>query len=195
MIYAIEAVGTGFIKFGRATSVGKRLKELEVGCPHELHILAIAEWPDHTEPGIHRFLQASHERGEWFRASDDTALLIQCFNDREAGLTRFQFELSKRTRNTDWRDIAKDSKMALRAAREAARAELASWRAERQDKKQERAQRLTSRTRETEAKIERRRAARAAWWRENGLALAVEQQTLDPVKNQYQDSADSSVIP
>ena len=38
MIYAIRAVGTDYIKFGKAISVGKRLKELECGSAHELSI-------------------------------------------------------------------------------------------------------------------------------------------------------------
>ena len=39
MIYAIKAEGTVFIKFGKAASVGKRLKELETASPHELTII------------------------------------------------------------------------------------------------------------------------------------------------------------
>jgi hypothetical protein len=67
VIYAIRAVGTEFVKVGKANSVGKRLKELEVGSPHELHIEAVANWPDHEERRLHRYLNVAYARGEWFR--------------------------------------------------------------------------------------------------------------------------------
>jgi hypothetical protein len=67
VIYAIQAVGTDFIKFGKANSVSKRLKDLEVGNPHELHIVGAADWPDGAETAIHKYLATQCERGEWFR--------------------------------------------------------------------------------------------------------------------------------
>jgi hypothetical protein len=69
VIYAIRAVGTQYVKVGKATSVGKRLKELEVGCPHDLHIEAVADWPDEEERRLHRYLDQSYVRGEWYRDS------------------------------------------------------------------------------------------------------------------------------
>jgi hypothetical protein len=57
MIYAIEAVGSGFIKFGKARSVGRRLKELETACPYDLHIIAVADWPDGAETALHLHLR------------------------------------------------------------------------------------------------------------------------------------------
>lgn len=76
MIYAIHAVGTQYIKFGRAQSVGKRLKELETASPHDLHIVAVANWPDGAETAIHKHLQPHWEKGEWFRDSPDTQQVI-----------------------------------------------------------------------------------------------------------------------
>ena len=91
MIYAIEAVGTSFIKFGRAASVGKRLKELDTGCPHELHILAVADWPDGMESAVHRYLQASLEKLEWFRDGPEAQTVLECMKDQAAGLARLQY--------------------------------------------------------------------------------------------------------
>lgn len=69
MIYAIKAVGTEYIKFGRASSVGRRLKELDTGCPHELEIVAVADWPNGAETAIHRLLESTFQKLEWFRGS------------------------------------------------------------------------------------------------------------------------------
>lgn len=91
MIYAIEAVGSGFIKFGRATSVGKRLKELDTGCPHELNILAVANWPDAMEGAIHRYLQDSLEKLEWFRDGPEAQRVLECMKDTTAGLAKLQY--------------------------------------------------------------------------------------------------------
>jgi hypothetical protein len=42
VIYAIRAVGTEYIKFGRTESIRQRLKSLETACPHDLHVEALA---------------------------------------------------------------------------------------------------------------------------------------------------------
>jgi hypothetical protein len=67
VIYAIRAVGTEYVKIGKANSVGTRLKQMETGCPFELHIEAAANWPDAEERRIHRHLEQSYVRGEWYR--------------------------------------------------------------------------------------------------------------------------------
>ena len=67
MIYAIRAVGTEFVKIGKAQSVGKRLRDLEVASPHDLHIEAVANWPDEEERRLHIYLRADWIRGEWFK--------------------------------------------------------------------------------------------------------------------------------
>lgn len=64
MIYAIRAVGTEYIKFGKARSVGKRLAELETGCPHDLEIIAVADWPDEQEKSVHLYLESLAHRRE-----------------------------------------------------------------------------------------------------------------------------------
>lgn len=90
MIYAIRAVGTKFIKFGRAASVGRRLKELDTGCPHELHIEAVADWPDGQESAIHAYLEADFEKLEWFRDGDRAAQVIAWMQAGESGLRDFR---------------------------------------------------------------------------------------------------------
>ena len=93
MIYAIEAVGSGFIKFGRAKSVGKRLKELETACPYDLHIVAVADWPDGAETAIHLHLRSMHQRGEWFMDGELTKEVLSWMLNGQAGLERLQAQI------------------------------------------------------------------------------------------------------
>lgn len=90
MIYAIRAVGTEYIKFGKADSVGKRLKELETASPYELNIEAVANWPNEEERRIHRYLMSSYVRGEWFTVSERAAEVIRLFQDTTLGLERWR---------------------------------------------------------------------------------------------------------
>lgn len=81
MIYAIRALGTKFVKIGKAISVGKRLKELETGSPHELHIEAVALWPDEEERRLHRYLERCCARREWFSDSQRLSDVIKLLQD------------------------------------------------------------------------------------------------------------------
>ncbi len=98
MIYAIRAVGTQFIKFGRASSVGRRMRELETGCPHELSIEAVADWPDGKETAIHQYLSLDCEKYEWFRESDRTAKVIGWLQEGPGGLLSFNTEYQQTVR-------------------------------------------------------------------------------------------------
>lgn len=88
MIYAIRAVGTEYIKFGKAKSVGKRLAELETGCPHDLEILAVADWPDEQERAVHRYLQSQAHRREWFKDGEMAQEVISWMADQENGMRK-----------------------------------------------------------------------------------------------------------
>jgi hypothetical protein len=105
VIYAIRAVGTEFVKIGRAKSVGRRLKELDTGCPHELHIEAVADWPDEQETAIHFYLNDHCEKFEWFRDSDSTAKVIEWLRGGESGLRSFRvafLEIAKTRPKIKW---------------------------------------------------------------------------------------------
>lgn len=90
MLYAIRVLGTKYLKFGKAKSVGQRLKDLEVCNPHDLNIEAVANWPDEEERRIHLYLIAAHVRGEWFEDCERAAEVIRLFRDQKLGLERWQ---------------------------------------------------------------------------------------------------------
>lgn len=90
MIYAIEAEGTGFVKFGKARDVLKRLGNLQIGSPYRLKLIASADWPDAEESLIHLFLEDSHERGEWFRREGRCQQVIDLMRDLNSGLDEWQ---------------------------------------------------------------------------------------------------------
>ncbi len=73
-VYAIEGAGTGLIKLGRAIDPAKRLRELQVGSPVQLRLLASApETLRRTESALHRTFASSRSHGEWFRLTDEDA--------------------------------------------------------------------------------------------------------------------------
>jgi hypothetical protein len=89
MIYAIRAVGTNLIKFGKAKNPESRIAVLQTGCPVDLALIAIAEWPDKEEGKIHIYLAGDHARGEWFRDGDRAQRLLDCMRDRAYGMERW----------------------------------------------------------------------------------------------------------
>lgn len=79
MLYVINASGTDFYKVGIANGPSGRLANLQIGCPIELTLVAVADWPDSEEFRIHRYLTARghHVRGEWFRDCQEIQRLIE----------------------------------------------------------------------------------------------------------------------
>ena len=69
MIYVVWAKGTDLVKVGFTTEhkAAKRIRELQVGCPHELEALVIAEGTEADEATFHEMLKSEHVRGEWFK--------------------------------------------------------------------------------------------------------------------------------
>jgi DNA-binding Xre family transcriptional regulator len=78
-IYAIDAVGTGLVKIGCTRGdVQTRLAALQTGQPNALQLVASAlveTDPGSIERAIHRGLEASHQRGEWFAIAMDQGAL------------------------------------------------------------------------------------------------------------------------
>ncbi len=93
MIYAIQAEGTEYVKFGitNGESVKTRLCILQVGCPHKLVLLAAAPWFDSDEERIHHYLREHHIRGEWFTLCDKARLVIKTMQEdmRESFIAPF----------------------------------------------------------------------------------------------------------
>jgi hypothetical protein len=80
VIYAIEAMGTGFIKFGYTKdNVNRRLGSLQTGCPADLRLLAWCEGDMAAECWIHWRLSKAKafQRGEWFKDGPEAQKIIQ----------------------------------------------------------------------------------------------------------------------
>jgi|SRR3954471_24351448 len=73
--YAIEALGQGTVKIGKATDVAKRLDGLQVASPHELVLLGTLKG-DH-ESAIHRSIHGHRVGGEWFALNDETRAALR----------------------------------------------------------------------------------------------------------------------
>ena len=67
MLYVIRAVGTDWVKVGKANSPRRRLATLQTAIPIDLVLVATADWPDEDERVMHGILLAHHIRGEWFK--------------------------------------------------------------------------------------------------------------------------------
>jgi hypothetical protein len=82
VIYAIEVVTIDrFVKFGVALLYQSRLSTLQSSCPYELRLLGVADWPDEEEGRIHAFLEVDRIRGEWYKPSSRTDLVVALLVD------------------------------------------------------------------------------------------------------------------
>jgi hypothetical protein len=66
-----------FIKVGRTERYKERLAELQIGVPYKLNTLCKFVAPDWLENKIHRYLEADHVHGEWFKLSNRSIQLLK----------------------------------------------------------------------------------------------------------------------
>ena len=62
--YVVEAVGTGRLKIGKATSIKTRLKQIQAHCPVIARVIATAD--EDIERILHKTLEVHRLHGEWF---------------------------------------------------------------------------------------------------------------------------------
>ncbi len=67
--YAIELLGSGFVKIGVTVDPRRRLRQLQVMSPYELRLLGAL--PGDHERAMHMRFRKRQVRGEWFRASPE----------------------------------------------------------------------------------------------------------------------------
>ena len=77
MIYAIEAVGLGVVKFGMAKNPAQRLYDLPTACPVDLKLLAKAPMSNWAEKFIHEVFAEEWTRGGWFKKSPRVERFIE----------------------------------------------------------------------------------------------------------------------
>ena len=76
MIYVIRAIGSQYIKIGKAKNPLGRMKTLQTGTPYKLVLASCADWPDSSEKRLHRVLVDLYVIGEWYLLTDKTQSLI-----------------------------------------------------------------------------------------------------------------------
>lgn len=71
-VYFASAIGTDFVKIGFTTQQPRlRLREIQVGCPHEIEMSKAVPAFQFSEQCYHQAFWRSHVRGEWFTLSKD----------------------------------------------------------------------------------------------------------------------------
>jgi hypothetical protein len=65
--YVYFAACDGFVKIGIAKNVEKRLRELQIGCPHKLDLIGLVEGGREIEAAYHKRFRKLRASGEWFR--------------------------------------------------------------------------------------------------------------------------------
>ena len=76
--YVVEAVGTGRLKIGKATSIKTRLKQIQAHCPVIARVIATAD--EDIERILHKTLEVHRLHGEWFESNDELNSLIADIN-------------------------------------------------------------------------------------------------------------------
>jgi hypothetical protein len=76
-VYFIQAEDGGLIKIGWALNPAKRLRDLQIGSPVKLKILATVEGRRADEAWLHRVFHDSRRHGEWFETSDDLEKIMR----------------------------------------------------------------------------------------------------------------------
>lgn len=79
-VYFIQRGTDGPIKIGASSNVVRRLAEIQIGAPEEMHLVGI--WlfgGTSSERGLHRLHAADRLGGEWFAPTDDVWDSIRSF--------------------------------------------------------------------------------------------------------------------
>jgi len=82
-LYVIQMAVTGAFKVGRSKDIDRRLRELQVACPHRLKIIVRAEGLGYLEHRVHQGLSSYQTRyagGEWFHEEGFGSIPDRIFN-------------------------------------------------------------------------------------------------------------------
>jgi hypothetical protein len=73
VVYFLRLEGTPMVKVGFSTNLNQRISTLQTACPWQLQLEFITRTPHYAqlEKTIHRALNSSHVRGEWFDLASD----------------------------------------------------------------------------------------------------------------------------
>ena len=83
-VYFIRSGDTGPIKIGFTANVDSRMKALQTGTYHQLHLLTVVPAPVSLEKLYHEFMDNFRIRGEWFEGKrvESLAKRVRLYVDR-----------------------------------------------------------------------------------------------------------------
>lgn len=79
-VYFIATADLERVKIGIAVHPAARLRELQIGCPERLYLIASAEGDRADERKLHEHFGASRLDGEWFARTDELIVLMGLLN-------------------------------------------------------------------------------------------------------------------
>lgn len=83
-VYAVQPIGGGNIKFGKALNVKSRFSGIQTGSPVRLELLGDVYVPEPVEAEIHDFLKDHHSHGEWFFPNPEVLTVAELIAARNA---------------------------------------------------------------------------------------------------------------
>jgi len=82
LIYFITQKDRKYIKIGYTNqTIKQRFSNLQVGNPQTLIVIDIIEGGEDYERRLHKLFHKDHERGEWYRFTEDIASFIKASQD------------------------------------------------------------------------------------------------------------------
>ena len=73
MIYLVKAEETNLYKIGYTAGTAEaRIKSMQTGCPHKLHLVEEVEGCLEKEKWLHEFFSKNRKQGEWFEFDEKT---------------------------------------------------------------------------------------------------------------------------
>jgi hypothetical protein len=117
-VYFVRAKDHALMKIGKATDVGRRLKEIQTSCPYELEIMGVIKCKSEAhafavEKMAHEYLENSRTHGEWFRHNNRTEAVLRVVTNRAESL-KDAYQAFRAERNRTRKQRKKDQKAQYR---------------------------------------------------------------------------------
>ena len=75
-VYCVEGV-PGWVKIGKAKNIAKRMRDLQIGSPVPLRLVAVLSQNTADESKLHHRWRHLRSSGEWFRLDNELAAFVR----------------------------------------------------------------------------------------------------------------------